>query len=280
VARIQFTLTVNAGKWLIARSVSERADVRHAFYHGRIILFGGTTVSAVSELLAGKPLRISGRITSRGTGTAWENTGDPHTLVMYKGKCYDYEDKESRDVLNDLGEDDIVVTGANIYDRQGNAAIMAGGYGFGGRRSILTVVHTEGAKVLVAVGVEKLIPGLTKDAIYNSGRKLPLWSMGASVGLVPIVGEIVNELEAVKSLTETNPIIIGRGGIDGGEGSATIIADGTKKQLEKLLELVKWASNKNVSGSPGSLKSCDRGSEGCAKHIECCYKSGKMFDML
>ena len=84
MARIQFTLTVNAGKWLIARSISERAEVRHAFYHGRIILFGGTTVSAVSELLAGKPLRISGRITSRGTGTAWENTGDPHTLVVYK----------------------------------------------------------------------------------------------------------------------------------------------------------------------------------------------------
>ena len=54
--RIQFSLTVSEGKWLIAHAIADMKEVRDAIAGGRIVLKGGTTVSCVSEL----PERRSG----------------------------------------------------------------------------------------------------------------------------------------------------------------------------------------------------------------------------
>lgn len=56
--RIQFSLTVSEGKWLIAHAIADMKEVRDAIAGGRIVLKGGTTVSCVSELITGTPLRI------------------------------------------------------------------------------------------------------------------------------------------------------------------------------------------------------------------------------
>ena len=64
---IQFTLTVEEGKALLARGVMQHPRFIEAQQTGKILLKGGTTVSRVAELAIGTPLRISGRITSRGT---------------------------------------------------------------------------------------------------------------------------------------------------------------------------------------------------------------------
>ena len=43
--RIQFSLTVSEGKWLIAHAIADMKEVRDAIAGGRIVLKGGTTVS-------------------------------------------------------------------------------------------------------------------------------------------------------------------------------------------------------------------------------------------
>ena len=53
---MQFFLTVNEGKWLIARAVAGMERVQRALRSGKVILKGGTTVSCISELLVGYPL--------------------------------------------------------------------------------------------------------------------------------------------------------------------------------------------------------------------------------
>jgi len=55
-------------------------EVKGAVEKGRIILKGGTTVSAIFEEMVGMPLRISGRITRRGTITA-KNTSNGVSAV-------------------------------------------------------------------------------------------------------------------------------------------------------------------------------------------------------
>ncbi|MCL4370580.1 MAG: hypothetical protein M1380_06700 [Chloroflexi bacterium] len=65
--RAQVSLTVSEGKLLIARAIASLPEVRSAFENGRILLKGGTTVSALAEELVGVPLRISGRVSPRGT---------------------------------------------------------------------------------------------------------------------------------------------------------------------------------------------------------------------
>jgi len=273
---IQFTLTVNSGKWVIARAIAENQDIKNAVSQKNILLFGGTTVSAIAELLIGKPLRISGRISPRGTVSAYKKINEkPHTLLIHKGICYDFEKNPSRvtKILNTFGSDDFVITGANAFDRNGVAAIMAGSYGLGSRKELLAPIHTEGGNIIIAVGLEKLIPGSIIDSIGNSGHNIPSWSMGAAIGLVPIIGQLFTEIEAIYNLTGYKPVIVGRGGINGAEGSTTFILKGEKKKLDAFKKIVKWATNKKISGVEGSFPECTPGVEACKRHKACCYRS-------
>ena len=61
--RIQITLTSQEGKRVIARGIKADPLVRKVRRAGKIVLKGGTTVSAISEELCGKPMKISGMIT-------------------------------------------------------------------------------------------------------------------------------------------------------------------------------------------------------------------------
>jgi len=281
--QIQFTLTVNAGKWLIAKAISELECIKEVLSKGKLILFGGTTISALSELLIGFPLRLSGRITPRGTVTAYQNSKNiPHTILIHQGKTYDLlgEDSLAQNLLKSIDKSDVVVTGANGYDIYGNACLMAGSYGLGNRINLLAPMHTEGSRLIVAVGIEKLMPGSILEAIKHTGRTSSIWSMGASVGLVPLLGEIITEIEAIKILVGVEAIVIGRGGINGAEGSSTIVAKGDRKSLEKLISLIKWSYQQKISGSINSIQECQRGIKACSRHKSCCYKSGKLFNEL
>lgn len=61
------SLTVPEGKRLIAKAVVHLPEVKRARETGKILLKGGTTVSAIAQELVGAPLRISGRVTPRRT---------------------------------------------------------------------------------------------------------------------------------------------------------------------------------------------------------------------
>ena len=67
---IQVTLTVHEAKRVIAKGIVKLPVVQEAFRSGKILLKGGTTVSAVCEELIGRPLRISGRIVPNGAKSA------------------------------------------------------------------------------------------------------------------------------------------------------------------------------------------------------------------
>ncbi|MDP2948451.1 MAG: hypothetical protein Q8P22_02800, partial [Chloroflexota bacterium] len=68
--KAQVALTVSEGKRLIARAISCLPEVREALACGLILLKGGSTVSAVAEELCDRSLRLSGRISPRGTVSA------------------------------------------------------------------------------------------------------------------------------------------------------------------------------------------------------------------
>jgi hypothetical protein len=274
IDQIQFTLTVNTGKWIIAKALSEKKEIKEAISEGRVLLFGGTTVSAISELLTGKPLRISGRISKRGTVTAYKKIVEkPHTLMIHKGHCNNIEQNSNIDnILKEFGHGDYIITGANGFDKDGNALLMSGGYGLGTRRNLLAPIYTEGGKIIITAGLEKLIPGSIRDVINNTGHNLSSWSMGSSVGVVPIIGEIFTEIEAVHTLTGNNPIAIGRGGINGAEGSTTFVLKGEKNKLDYFKKIIKWAANKDISGVRESFLECTPGVKACSRHKACCYK--------
>ena len=146
--KIQVTLLVEESKELIARAVMDHKDVKESLMNSKVILKGGTTVSRISEKITGRPLRICGRITERGTVSSLKRIDYPHIMLI--------ENKEVKNIDNILYEEfskltekDMVIIGANAVDTFGNAAIMAGSPGGGNIGKSMNFLHTEGCFFLV-----------------------------------------------------------------------------------------------------------------------------------
>jgi len=250
--RAQLSLTVAEGKRLIARAISSAPEVRRALRHGRILLKGGTTVSAVAEALVGAPLRISGRISPRGTQAAQHpDLASPHTIVIERGEPRNVDHNVAAAVAT-LGPGDVAVLGANIIDAQGHAAMMAGRTMGGVPGRALAGLMAQGARILVAAGLEKLTRGSVGDAIRASGMAGCDWSLGMPVGLMPIVGRLVTEVEALELLSGLRATVIGRGGIDGAEGGVTLAVQGPEPAVRRAIDAVLAVRGATTSGAASS----------------------------
>ncbi len=271
---IQFSLTVSESKRLIAYAVSQMKSVRHAMKNGKVIFKGGTTVSCAAEILVGTPLRICGRISQRGAVSSKVREGAAHSLLYSQGQITNI-DEDYDDRIMEMGPEDVIITGANIIDIHGNAAMLAGspaGNRCGKGVSAMTV---EGAKVIVAAGIEKLIPGSVYDSVKCAQRKGIDSSRGMACGLFPVVGELVTELEAIQEISNVNAVLIGKGGIAGGEGSCLFQAWGTEPEIKRLEDILDQCYGKDISGTAESLTECSFPCAGCREHLSCSYKQAK-----
>ena len=149
--RIQIALSVSEAKRLIAKAVASLPEVERAMESARVLLKGGTTVSAVAEELIGAPLRISGRISPRGTVSAGvsESTG-AHSVLIERGRPRGVDD-EIVEVAKDLGTDDVIIISGNALDIHGNAAMMAGSVAGGNPGLALAAMHAEGARIIIPI---------------------------------------------------------------------------------------------------------------------------------
>lgn len=272
---IQFTLTVEEGKEIIALGISRHPLFLEAFRKGKVLLKGGTTVSRLAEIVVGFPLRICGRITPRGTVSALESSEAPHS-ILYDGEKWVNVDDSIVEVVQGMGPGDLIVCGANAVDMYGNAAMMAGSVSGGNPGLSLSSWFTEGMDVLIAAGTEKLVPGNLQQAASLTGRKGKYLSWGMSVGLLIIPGCIINELEAIKILTDVECYAIGSGGLGEAKGSITLVARGEGTEIDRLVDLMGEIKSKKIreSGEEVSLRECQPGKGRCAHHLGCCYRSG------
>jgi hypothetical protein len=268
----QITLTVPEAKRIIAKGIAQLPEVKEAVKSGKIFLKGGTTVSAVAEELVERPLRISGRITPRGAKAAQNATQGFHSALIEGGKLSDV-DARLEEAVNGLQADDVAVFGANALDVHGNAAMMYGAPLGGGPGRIISGIMAELKHIIIAVGLEKLVPGSLPDIIARTGNKSVELSMGMPAGLTPIMGKIITEKQAFPLLADVTCTVIGMGGISGAEGSTTMVLDGPREEVEKAFEIAVSVKGGDVSGEKESLPECDHKSDRCKLHRGCIYKS-------
>lgn len=272
---VQISLTVNESKGLIAKAVVSLPEVQEALKNGKIILKGGTTVSAICEEMVGMPLRISGRITPRGTVTARDASKEhAHSLLMEKGAVENIDDTIG-EVAQGLGREDVVIMGGNAIDVHGNAAMMAGSPGGGNPGASIPGVLAQGARLIIPIGLEKLIPGSIQEAVKAAGRDMDL-SYGMAVGLIPLIGKVVTEKDAAEILSKVRCTVIGRGGINGAEGSTVMALEGEEGDVRKLLKIVDDIRGAGISGEEDSMEECDGRDSRCRQHKSCIYRGGKI----
>ncbi len=272
---IQISLNVCEGKYLIAEAVSQLQTIEQVLNHGKLLLKGGTTVSAISSRLFSLPMRISGRITPLGCKGAAIQKG-VHTLLVDKGRpvnpSEDFSEQALIEIVSELSDQDVVLISPNIFDMNGHAAMMAGATMGGPPGKFISGITAEGANMILPAGLEKLTPGSVKAAIAASGRKTPHKALGMGVGLIPLEGQIITEVDAVQSLGNFQVTVIGRGGIFGQEGGTTLAVEGSESEIEWLWQLICKLKGKKTPGLADTLKSCDPGTENCSRHLACIYK--------
>ncbi|RKJ81121.1 hypothetical protein [Pyramidobacter sp. CG50-2] len=276
--KVQISLTVEAGKRLIAKAILTLPAVRRALAEGRLLLKGGTTVSLISEAVCGVPLKICGRIDRRGAGSCAGNCPAPHSLLLHRGVPAPLDAELWSSGKLRFSPGDACVIGANLVDRHGRAAMLAGSP-FGGTLHFFTSLPAEGVEMIVAAGLEKYAPCSLDDAVAAASRLAPDLSMGMAAGLIPIPGRVINEAEACKILGAAEVQIVARGGIQGAEGGCTLLASFDERPqgeafFNEILALSGTVFQKSA-GDAKSLKSCldtACGPTG-AEHRGCWYRS-------
>ena len=137
--RVQIFLSVNAAKWLIAEAISRRPEVQTALENGTLILKGGTTTSCLSAILTGSHLRLCGRVTCRGAVANLKESSNPHTVLLSRQGIRSLDGLE-RDAFLKFGPECVLVTGANLIDCSGGAALLAGSPGGGSYGAALSAM--------------------------------------------------------------------------------------------------------------------------------------------
>ncbi len=291
--KAQITLTPNEAKRLIAKAIVQMPEVQAALKKGKVLVKCGTTPSAVAEELIGKPLGISGRIIPSGTHGAQDRTKGINRLLIDKGKVTSYAPAVTEylgeadvaahtELFPQLGSKDVIITGANAIDSQKRAGVMVGGATLSPAH-FLTAFRAQGVIIIIAVGWEKLIPGSIEEAAAVAGRYSIDVSMGMPVGIIPLIGIVVTETDAINMLADVKPTIIGAGGVLGGEGSTTFIIEGKPVEIKKAWDIINSVKGASLSGQSETLVECEHEGDICKgyvirdgvqvpKHHSCIYR--------
>jgi len=244
----QFIITSSAGKRLIAKALAQHPTLLNAAKNGTLVIIAGTTNGYIAEELL-KNLKIEGfsrkhffrgltlppamRLSAE--GRLVDESQFPGDTVITKGVWQ--REKTINDVADDLKEGDVILKGANALDLQRKqAAILIGHPKAGTIGSSLPAVVGRRVKLIIPVGLEKRVNGdlnVLAEKINTPGS--------GGYRLLPVIGEVFTEIDAITQLTGATAELVAAGGVCGAEGSIYLTITGAKGQeeaAEKLLTSV------------------------------------------
>jgi hypothetical protein len=238
---LQIVLTPSAGKRLIAKATLEHELVKNAIRNGTIAIIAGSTNGYVAEeLLAvigqGKDFKrncffrgvtLPPTMTTTDTGRLTDESQFPGDVIVVKGNWQ--KGKTIFDVVDDLKIGDVIIKGANCVNLVQNRAGVLIGHPKGGTIAVaLQAVVGRRVALIVPVGLEKRISD-DLDAVAS------ILNSPGSTGprLLPVSGEIITEIVAVKMLFGARATLAAGGGICGAEGAVWLAIDGEAELIEK-----------------------------------------------
>jgi hypothetical protein len=241
----QFLLTTAAGKRLIAKSFLYSQPILDALVDKTIVILAGTTNGYIAEEILSKIGQDSDFSRDRffrgitfppkysPTKKSDDENGFLGDIVITNGKWE--KGKTIFDVADDLKQGDIIIKGANAINLDTKqAAILIGHPKAGTISPILQAVVGRRVNLFLPIGLEKRISGdINKIAeMLNS-------TDASGPRYMPVNGNVVTEIEALKTLTGAHAELIASGGVCGAEGSYWLAVSGTNDQLAEVDVLIK-----------------------------------------
>jgi len=239
--KAQVTLTPAEGKRLIAKAISCMESVQKAYKEGTLIIATSTTTGYVAEELMGKEINkgmfTAGVVTKEGASITKADGRYKH-YVFEKGALKECTTPELVPYLARMGPDDVMIKGANAIDPFGAAGILLAGSGGGTIGTAWGHLIRNGAQLIIAAGLEKLVPGPLDSVAPMMGTEAIDKAMGWKCGMMVVQGQIITEMEAMKLLFGVDVIPVAGGGIDGAEGCKIFLLEGPAENVELAYEVL------------------------------------------
>jgi hypothetical protein len=258
--RAQIVLTPAESKCFISKAIARMEVVKKAAANGKIVIHpSSTTYFLVKELTGDIPRTnhfVLGGVFAQGLCTEANSTtkhtpqaaNEPPPKFMADKFPYKWVIKDGKltsgillgKILDEIGPQDVYVKGCNAVDIEGHAGVLFGHDGGGTIARVMGVQKEKGFSVILAVGLEKLIPVSMLEAAKATARIAEFdYAMGMACGLYPVKGgTTVTEIQAVEILSGAHAVPIAAGGVGGAEGATVLVIDGTKEQVTKAIEFV------------------------------------------
>ena len=251
--RAQVVLTTVESKKLIAKGILQMEKVKKALKDGLVAIHPSSTTYFIKEELdcpLPSKVWVCGWILPKGTcGSGqvlehykkegrWKDILDfPHTWVFKKGQIQ--TGMKLGEIIQQMDVDDVYIKTGNALDPQGNVGVLLGRQDGGTISRVVGAARGRGFEIILGIGLEKLIPVSIREASKEAGAKRMDYAMGIPVGLIPIDGTTVTEIQAIRMLTGADAIPIAAGGLGGAEGSLSLIIKGEEEEVRKGIDLVK-----------------------------------------
>ena len=232
----QIILTPWESKRLLAKTVIQLPEVQHALHHGIVSVARGITTSFImDELLTdfSQEQYCIGCIEPSRLCLVPAETRTPEIAFI------DGEPKEipSAEIIKEMGPTDVFIKGANAVDCNFEAAILLGSPVGGTIGAVIGAIQAKGIQFILPVGLEKLVPYSVRDAVSYTGFQRVSYAMGMAVGMFPVQGKVITEIQALEQQGVT-VMPIASGGVNGAEGSVILSIQGEQNHIEAVLELV------------------------------------------
>jgi hypothetical protein len=239
--RAAFAFTPSESKRLIGRAVAAMPMVKAALADDLVVIAHGSTNVFVAEEIVGTLPRPRGTFLSgqifNGVMCQTEPSEKGPMLVLNRGELIDPKPTMGQ-VLDDGGPGAIVIKGANAVDPEGNAGVFCAHPGCGTIGFAYGYISGRGVKLIVPVGLEKLVPSVPKAA-QQLGHDNLYYQTGFQIGMMPLVNAtVVTEITAFKILFDLDAVHVGGGGVSGSEGTVVLVATGEKAALDRAIAAI------------------------------------------
>ncbi|HTY82285.1 MAG TPA: hypothetical protein VMB24_05840 [Dehalococcoidales bacterium] len=266
--RAQVVLTPPESKCLIAKAIARMDMVQKAAASGTIVIHASSTSYFLVKELTGEapwtdhwvhggvfPQGLCTEVGSMRKPTAPPPPPDPNAppkkfnadWFPFKWVIKDHKMNSGIQlgkILEEMEPSDVYVKGCNAVDAEFHAGVLFGHDGGGTIARVMGAQAQKGFNVVLAVGLEKFIPGTILQAAKTTAQADQMeYAMGMPCGLYPVkpsaAVRTVTEIQAIDILSGgAKAVPVAAGGLAGAEGAVVLVIEGNKAQIDKIVGIV------------------------------------------
>jgi len=236
-SRALIVLSPGASRRLIARGVATLPQVQRACRDGLVVVTLGTTNAYVAEELLGRGIArerfCAGYI---GEGLTWvPPERRARVFVLRRGQPVELSEDE---ILGEMKSGDVLIKGANVLDAEGVCGVLMASPAGGTVGKLAIPALARGVETVIPISCAKSVHGYVTDLAPELGIGRVNKSTGFAVGLFPLVGTVVTEVEAVELLYGVRAKHVASGGVGPGVGTVTLLLVGDEAKVEQAFAAV------------------------------------------